>query len=122
MRKSNTPRSVRKRACSTQALPENISYSAVHRVALANAIELCHQLLPGGRRTGNEYLALNPKRADRSLGSFRINLKTGKWADFATRDRGSDFVSLVAWLYDLRQSDAAMRLASLLNIGNGGQS
>ena len=122
MKKSNTRLSVRKHARSDQRLPGRINYSAVHRAALANALELCHQLLPGGRRAGNEYLALNPKRADRAIGSFRINLKTGKWADFATTDRGGDFVSLVAWLYDLRQSEAAVRLASLLNVSKGSRS
>jgi hypothetical protein len=119
MERSNTPFSVRKRSRPDERRPGHISYSAVHRAALTNALELCHRLLPGGRRAGNEYLALNPKRADRSVGSFRINLKTGRWADFATSDRGGDFVSLVAWLYGLRQSEAAVRLASLLNIRNG---
>jgi hypothetical protein len=78
--------------------------------------------LPNGRIASSEYLALNPKRADRSLGSFRINLRTGKWADFATGERGGDLVSLVAWLYDLRQSEAALHLASMLNISCGGRS
>jgi hypothetical protein len=121
MRKSNTPRRVRKLARSNQRLPEHISYSSVHQMALPRALELCQQLLPGGRKAGNEYLALNPKRADRSIGSFRINLRTGKWADFATTDRGGDFISLVAWLYGLRQSEAAVRLTSLLNNRGGGQ-
>lgn len=121
MRNPNTPRSVRKHARPFQRLNSNISYSVVHQAALAKAPELCQQLLPRGRRAGNEYLALNPKRTDHSIGSFRVNLKTGKWADFATRDRGGDFVSLIAWLYDLRQSEAAVRLASMLNITSGGR-
>ena len=38
--------------------------------------------------------AFNPRRADRHLGSFQINVRTGKWADFATGDRGGDLISL----------------------------
>ena len=30
-----------------------------------------------------EYVALNPTRADKRAGSFKINLQTGRWADFA---------------------------------------
>jgi hypothetical protein len=37
-----------------------------------------------GRRVGDAFEALNPTRRDRKPGSFRINLRSGKWADFAT--------------------------------------
>jgi hypothetical protein len=42
--------------------------------------------------------------------SFRINMRTGRWADFATQDKGGDVISLYAFLNSLRQSDAAYRL------------
>ena len=45
---------------------------------------------------GHEYVARNPTRADRRPGSFKINLRTGRWADFATGDKGGDPVSLAA--------------------------
>ena len=37
---------------------------------------------------GPRIFALNPRRGDRRLGSFKINLRTGRWADFraATKD------------------------------------
>ena len=44
------------------------------------------------------YVALNPTRNDRRPGSFKINIRTGRWCDFATGDRGGDPVSLVAYL------------------------
>jgi hypothetical protein len=72
--------------------------------------------LPGGRREGREYVARNPRRADRTAGSFRINLTTGRWADFATDDAGGDPVSLAAYLFDLSQLDAARRLAAMLGM------
>jgi hypothetical protein len=113
---------VRKHARSYKSSYSPINYSLINQSALTNGLALCRQILPRGQRTGREYLALNPKRADRTLGSFRINLNTGKWADFATGEHGGDLISLVAWLYDLRQSDAALHLATLLNISSRGQS
>ena len=43
----------------------------------------------------------NPTRADRRPGSFSVNTRTGRWADFATGDRGGDVVSLAAYLHGL---------------------
>jgi len=60
-------------------------------------------------------VALNPRRHDRSPGSFKVNLRTGRWADFATGDKGGDPVSLAAYLFNLSQADAARRLAAMLN-------
>ena len=60
---------------------------------------------------GNEWVALNPRRPDRSLGSFKVNLHTGHWADFATGDKGGDAISLLAYLRGVSQSEAARLLA-----------
>jgi hypothetical protein len=68
--------------------------------------------LPGGRIEGAEYVARNPRRADRRLGSFKINMKTGRWADFATGDRGGDPASLAAFFAGTAQSEAVRRLAA----------
>jgi hypothetical protein len=78
--------------------------------------------LPSGRREGREYVALNPKRVDRRLGSFKVNLRTGKWADFAGDVRGGDVVSLVAYLFDLSQREAARRLARMVGLPDLGGS
>jgi hypothetical protein len=58
----------------------------------------------------------NPKRHDRRPGSFKVNLRTGKWADFATGDQGGDVVSLAAFLGGIGQREAAERLAAMLAI------
>ncbi len=54
--------------------------------------------LPNGRQDGDEWVALNPTRADEHAGSFKVNLSTGAWGDFATNDEGGDAVSLYAYL------------------------
>lgn len=94
-------------------------HSIIERVndaALTQLGFLCSRWFPTGRRRGNEYLALNPHRDDRHLGSFSINLSTGRWADFASGDRGRDPVSLYAFLERCRNFEAARRLSSDLGI------
>ena len=72
--------------------------------------------LPNCQRERHEYVALNPTRVDRHLGSFRINRHTGRWADFATGDRGGDPVSLAAYLFNISQAEAARRIAAMLGL------
>jgi len=77
--------------------------------------------LPGGKITGNEYIAKNPMRpSSDGSGAFSINLNTGAWADFAdgtTRgSQGGDVVSLHAYLNGLSNGQAADDLAGKYNI------
>jgi hypothetical protein len=95
---------------------DRVDFAAVNGAALAALPAVLGRLLPGGRRDGPEYVALNPRRADRHLGSFRINLRTGKWADFATGDRGGDPVSLTAFIENKSQVEAARLLARMLGV------
>ncbi len=64
---------------------EEIGAAALLRLPL-----LCKEWLPDGRQQGCEWVALNPRRNDSHLGSFKVNLRTGRWADFATGDRLSE--------------------------------
>ena len=91
-------------------------FSTINTAALPALPALCARWMPGGKRIGREYVAKNPTRADKRAGSFKINLETGRWADFATGDKGGDVVSLAAYLFGLRQSDAARRLADALGV------
>jgi hypothetical protein len=94
-----------------------IDFDRVNRVALAVLPTLLARWLPGGRTEGAEYVACNPRRADRRPGSFSVNTHTGRWADFAIDGaRGGDVVSLAAYLVTIRQVEAAERLAVMLGI------
>ena len=95
---------------------ERHDFNRINTTALANLPTLLARWLPDGRREGNEYVARNPRRLDRRPGSFRINLCTGKWADFATGDRGGDPVSLAAYLAGMGQAEAARNLAAMLGV------
>ncbi|PPD29304.1 MAG: hypothetical protein CTY20_06870 [Hyphomicrobium sp.] len=93
-----------------------INFAAINAAALLHADTILQRWLPNGRREGREWVALNPTRNDRHLGSFRINLSSGKWADFATGDAGGDLISLAAYLTGTRQSIAARNLADMLGV------
>jgi hypothetical protein len=93
-----------------------VDFERVNAAALAAADSVVPGLLPGGRREGAEWVALNPSRADRRPGSLKVNLASGRWADFATDDRGGDLVSLAALVAGVGQREAAIRLAESLAV------
>ena|SRR5262249_45391678 len=97
-------------------LSGRVDFAAVNRAAMRTLPRLLGRWLPGGRTRGDEYVALNPTREDHHLGSFRINIKTGRWADFATGDSGGDPISLFAYLHGLEQIEAARRVAAMLGV------
>ena len=68
---------------------------------------ILHHLLPNGRKQTNQYVALNP-------GSFRINMNTQQWQDFFTEERGSDLISLWAYIRKIDQVEAAAQIINLM--------
>jgi putative DNA primase/helicase len=97
----------------------HVDFEAVNAAALPHLLDLCRRWLPGGRLIGREWtcgsLAGEPGR------SCRVNLESGKWADFATGERGGDPVSLAAAVWKVTQAEAALRLAELLSVRVGGR-
>lgn len=94
----------------------HIDFAKVNSAALAALPALLARWLPDGKWVAQEYIARNPKRADRRPGSFKINGRTGRWADFAAGASGGDPVSLAAYLAGRGQVEAARSLASMLGI------
>lgn len=97
-----------------------IDFVAVNRAALGRLPDILARWLPGGRIEGREYVVRNPKRHDQRPGSFKVNLDTGRWADFATDYKGGDPISLAAYLAGCSQIEAARRLAAMLGIAADG--
>ena len=95
---------------------DRIDFAEVNRAALANFPAVLARLLPKGKRVGKDIVALNPRRADRHLGSFKVNRYNGRWADFATGDKGGDPISLVAYLAGVSQYEAARFLAQMVGV------
>lgn len=83
-----------------------MSPAVADAIALPRLYYLLSCWLPCGKVQGDQYIALNPTRDDRNLGSFQINIKNGLWADFATDDKGKGAVSLASYLFDIPQKDA----------------
>ena len=96
-----------------------IDFKGINKAALSQPRSFLQELVPGGKFRKLEYVVRNPARDDKNLGSFTINYKTGKWADFAVDDkkaRGSDIISWYAYARKLDQSEAARQIAEKLGI------
>jgi hypothetical protein len=98
------------------AASRRIAFRRIANAALDHADTIARRWLPDGRREGAEWVALNPTRSDHRKGSFKVNLRTGCWSDFATNDRGGDLISLAAYVFRIRQAEAAKRIAGMLGI------
>jgi putative DNA primase/helicase len=81
---------------------------------LAQSKTLVSTWLPSGKPNGHEWVALNPTRPDRSLGSFSVNLRTGQWAEMNPKyaHKGTNLVSLYAYINQIEFEDAVKALES----------
>jgi hypothetical protein len=60
------------------------SVETIEAMLFVRRLELFLKLGISGHKEGHYLVALNPTRADRTIGSFKINLNTGMWKDFST--------------------------------------
>ena len=77
---------------------------------LAMLPELLELWLPGGEFRGHQYVARNPTRADQNLGSFQIDVRSGRWRDHAIGVGGGDAASLLAYLSTAGDYGKALQL------------
>lgn len=54
-----------------------LDFDRINAAALGVLPTLVARWLPNGCRTGGEWVARNPRRADQKSGSFKANLTTG---------------------------------------------
>lgn len=94
----------------------HLNFKKINRAALPVFPALLMRWLPDGKKIGYEWVALNPRRADHHAGSFKVNMRTGRWADFATGDRGGDIISLAAYIGQIKQCEAARQLSLMLGV------
>jgi hypothetical protein len=92
-----------------------VNFSTINQAALRYLPDLAQAWCPDGKRCGSEWSACNPTRHDRHA-SLSINLTNGAWLDFATGDKGTDVVSLAAYLFHTSQAAAARTLAAVLGV------
>lgn len=98
---------------------ERVDFRAVSDAALAALNSIVPRMLPGGRVEGEEWVVRNPTRNDGKPGSFKVNLRTGVWSDFATNEAGGDAIDLLVYLEGKTKLEAARDLAQLLNVKPG---
>lgn len=92
-----------------------LDFDQLRKTSLNQSHLLVTQWL-NGKQQGTEFVAYNPTRQDHRLGSFKINLESGQWADFASNDKGGDLISLYAYLNHLKYTEAAQELAQQLGV------
>ena len=93
---------------------KNINFEEVKRTVRGYEEVLMLRLLPHAKRKGCDWVALNPTRLDRTLGSFRINAYSFRWIDHATGDKGGDIISLWAYIRQISQLQAAQELLTII--------
>jgi hypothetical protein len=93
-----------------------IAFERIADTALSASLTLVPRWLPEGRREGSEWVATNPTRVDKRRGSFKINLRTGRWSDFAVGTSGGDLIGLAAYVFGLSQGEAAVNIAKALGV------
>ena len=90
-----------------------ISFAEIKQRYRENPLPILRQLVGEGKIEGNDYVALNPRRNDKHRGSFRVDIATGRFYDFATGDRGGSVIDLAAFVYNCGIVEAAQRLEDL---------
>ena len=78
----------------------------MHNFTTSEVLSIVKIVAPDGKLNQKEYVAINPVRPDNTLGSFKINIDTGAWSDFATGDSGGSIVSYVAYCLSISNSSA----------------
>jgi predicted P-loop ATPase len=82
-----------------------IDFKQLSYQLLSKAESILIDICPGGKRNGKEYEAAEPGGGQGK--SFKFNLETGIWKDFATGKGGGDIISLYAHNYATTQIEAA---------------
>lgn len=94
---------------------QTFNFNDINLLAQNNIQGFLQEWLPGGIINGHDYCPLNPTRADKHIGSFRININTAQWHDFATGDSGCGLISLYAYLNNISHRESAEYLANKIN-------
>ncbi len=89
------------------------NFSAIKQSYREDSLTVLKYLLGEGKVVGKDYVALNPKRNDGKLGSFRIDIATGMFNDFATGDKGWSIIDLAAFVWNCGIVEAANKLIQL---------
>lgn len=94
--------------------PFLVDFDALASRLLDRAERLVSQWLSGGKKVGHEWQCGN--LAGEAGKSCSVNLNTGRWADFATGEKGGDLTSLYAAIHGIAPLEAARQLIEALRL------
>jgi putative DNA primase/helicase len=94
---------------------QHIDFKEVNAAAIHSLETLVPELLPGGKRVAKNWVVCNPTRNDKNP-SLSVSLETGAWYEFATKDKGTTFASLLQYVTGESYKDANYRLADRLGV------
>ena len=86
-----------------------LDFTALAQRLLISADTLVPQWLAGGRRRGHEWVCGDLAGGEGD--SCSVNLLSGRWADFATSERGGDLISLYAAIQEITMGEAYRELS-----------
>ncbi len=93
---------------------KNVVFEKIRQLNSSQILAVVQYVAPDGQQIGSEWVTLNPTRHDKNIGSFKINIATGRWADFATGERGVDLTSFCAYIKGFSQSEAGRFIVNFL--------
>jgi len=98
-------------------MTRELDFDGLAQALLLRVGDLLPSWLPGGRLRGHEYVCGNLQGGPGD--SLSINTRTGRWADFASNEKGGDLVSLFAAIRGIGQGEAAKELSREVNFSLG---
>lgn len=103
---------------------DDIRIDEIANALRADILNLCYAIGLQGKVDGNEFVAFNPTRADKHLGSFRICIKGAKqgvWCEFAGNERGDpiDLINYCLFNNQDNKHEALEWAKGFLGIGSG---
>lgn len=103
---------------------EDIKIDEISNALRADVLGLCHAIGLQGKVEHNDFVAYNPTRNDKNLGSFRVCIrgaKQGVWCEFASNERGDpiDLINYCLFNNSSNKHEAIEWAKSFLGIGSG---
>src|SRR5437764_332917 len=92
----------------------NSFFQEVKEISRQRVLDILRVVAPIGKLIASEYVALCPCRSgDTRLGSFKFNVNSHQWSDFAAGVSGNDIISYAAYAFKLTQLEAAKRIQEM---------
>ena len=93
---------------------KKLDFEGLSQTLLYQVRSMLPEWLPGGRVMGNEYVCGDIMGGPGN--SMKVNITSGRWADFSTDQKGGDLISLYAAIHNLGNGDAFKKLNDMYGL------